>query len=343
MARIIPNNNTFVGFIPVANFNTTPFTGTYLKAGVSTTFDPSTWNSSYGQPTLTASDITKAVDITPFVISITAQSTGNTVPTPTLDTLFEGNIPGTVNASFTMDLYRDDATYTDGTTTNAVVSGDLASANTGVDYAWAAFKRGQRGYVIISRFNNPATVTQGSNQRPSLNNIVEIYPVIVTAKTAGAITSNTVQTFTVTAAVPFEPAEYALVGASITGANPSAPLNLVGASPSTSAVTSTTLTGVSKTSGTIALDWDAPAYSGTSAISSYKLYSNTTNSNTISGATNITANFTTVGTALTMTTTGVNLLGAAGATVYLFVTAVNSGTNETLTSGSNTVAVTLVA
>ena len=342
MARIIPNNNTFIGFIPVASFNTTPFTGTYSKGGTTTTFDPATWNSSYGQPSLSAADVLKAIDITPFIISITAQSTGNTVPTPTLDTLFEGNIPGTVNASFTMDLYRDDATYTDSVSTNAVIAGDLTSANSGVDFAWSALKRAQKGYILISRFNDPATVTQGSNQRPSSGNIVEVWPVIVTAKTAGAITSNTVQTFTVTGAVPFEPAEYASVGGSITSAYPSAPLNLVGASPSTSSTTSTTLTGVSKGSGSLALDWDAPAYAGTSAISGYKVYYNTSNSATISGATQISTNITFNGTAATIATAGVNALGSAGATVYLFVVATNSS-GDTQTTGSNTVSVTLVA
>jgi hypothetical protein len=348
MARIIPNNNTFIGFIPVANFNTTAFTGTYTKNGVSgVTYDPATWNSSYGQPQLSSADVLKAIDITPFVISLTAQTTGNTVPTPNLDSLFEGNIPGTVNSSFTMDMYRDDATYTDATTTNSVTAGDLTSANTGVDFAWAAFKRGQKGYLLISRFNSPATTTQSTNQRPSLNNIVEVWPVVVTAKTAGPITSNTVQTFTVTGAIPYEPAEYAKVAATVSalGLYPTAPLNLVGSAPAnTGTQDSTVLTGVSK-AASLALDWDTPAYggSGGSALT-YKVYYRSTDSNTISGATEITANVTFNGTALTLSATGVNLLGSAGATVYLFVTAITStGSYETQTRGSNTVSVTLVA
>jgi hypothetical protein len=188
------------------------------------------------QPNITTSELNTSYDITPFVISVTAQTTGNTVPTPTLDSLFEGNIAGTVNASLTMDLYRDDASYTDPNTSQS-----------GVDFAWAKLPRGQKGYVVISRFGGTAT-----NQEPAAGETIEIWPVVVTARTAGAVTSNTVQTFTITAAVPFEPAEAASVTSS--SSTPSAPLNLVAAKLTNTA---------SATVPNIGLDWDVPVFTGT--------------------------------------------------------------------------------
>jgi len=231
MARIIPNNNTWIGFIPVTSFGS-------AISGYNTA-----WNASQTQPNITAAEIATAYDMTPFVISVTAQSTGNTVPTPSLDTLFEGNVPGTVNASFTADFYRDDASYTD-------LNGTGANA---VDFAWTKLPRGQKGYFVISRFNDPGSITQGTNQSPASGNVVEIWPVVVTARTAGPVTSNTVQTFTVTGAVPQEPAEGANVIASAS-AVPSAVVNLV----------ATRLTQTASASvPSIGLDWDTPAYTGT--------------------------------------------------------------------------------
>jgi len=256
MARIIPNNNTWIGFIPVSSF------------GSAIANYPTTWNSSLAQPNITTTELDSAYDITPFVISLTAQSTGNTVPTPTLDSLFEGNIAGTVNASFTMDLYRDDATYTDSNTSVSAT-----------DFAWTKLPRAQKGYIVVSRYGGT-----GTNQEPAAGQTVEIWPVVVTARTAGAVTSNTVQTFTITAAVPFEPAE----AASVTSASsaPSAPLNLVGAK----------LTNVaSSTVPSIGLDWDVPTYTGTlangstEALSPYVIQVSTTATGTFTTITQLTA------------------------------------------------------
>lgn len=159
MARIIPNEKTFIAFS-----DTLP---TSLSAP-------------------TAAELTAATDLTSYVISISAQTQGNTVPTPSLDTLFETNTPGTVQASFTGDFYRDD---TD-------------------DLAWETLLRGAVGCFYISRFGGT-----GENQKPAVGETVEVWPVAVTARTAGPMTSNTVQTFTLTAAVPAEPVEDAVVAA----------------------------------------------------------------------------------------------------------------------------------
>jgi hypothetical protein len=332
MARIIPNNNTFIGFFPVTAFN---------GGSDFASYNATTWNSSQAAPSITGVEAKKFLDITPFVISATAQSTGNTVPTPTLDSLFEGNIPGTVNASFTMDMYRDDASYTDTVATITGAFGDIAAVESGsVDFAWALFKRGVKGYMLISRFNEPV-IGQGSNQRPSgsgsaaTNNIVEIYPVVITAKTAGPITSNTVQTFTITAAVPFEPAEYVQVtSSSATGSVvPSVPLNLVGSQGGT-ATYSTTLS-FAITGNSLALDWDAPVAPG-GTITSYSLYSATNAALTTGIVGPITSNVTFAGTSASLVTAALTTSGVG--TKYFYVVA----TNATGTSNkSNAVAVTL--
>lgn len=158
MARIIPNEKTWIAF------STTP--------------------ASLSAPT--TAELAAAVQLTSFVISISASTQGNTVPTPSLDSLFETNTPGTVQASFTGDFYRDDAD----------------------DLAWETLVRGTVGCFYISRYGGT-----GTNQKPVVGELVEVWPVAVTARTAGPMTSNTVQTFTLTAAVPDEPVEDAVVAA----------------------------------------------------------------------------------------------------------------------------------
>lgn len=80
MARIIPNENTWFGFVPTL--------------------------ADYQNPT--ATELGTAVDLTGFLMSINASSRGNTVPTPNFKSLFETSISGTVQASFDADFYRDD-------------------------------------------------------------------------------------------------------------------------------------------------------------------------------------------------------------------------------------------
>lgn len=82
MARIIPNENTWVGFVPEGTI-------TNISAP-------------------TAANIAAAVDLTSFVISLNASSRGNVVPTPAFDSLFETSTSGTSAATFDADFYRDD-------------------------------------------------------------------------------------------------------------------------------------------------------------------------------------------------------------------------------------------
>lgn len=162
--RIIPNENSYIGFTKTRPKN--------LNA-------PS------------VAEIQGATVLTGFIISITAQSMGNTVPTPNIDSLFETSVPGTSQASFTADMYRDDA----------------------ADTGWETLPRGTVGYFFISRFGGT-----GTNYAPAVGEKVEVWPVRIVSRTASAMASNTAQTFTCTASVPEEPAEDAVVAA--TGSAP---------------------------------------------------------------------------------------------------------------------------
>lgn len=90
MARLIPNENTFVAFVP----------GT----GITNKSAP------------TAAQIAAGENLTGFLISLNASSRGNTVPTPAFDSLFETSTTGTSAATFDADFYRDDENDTAWTT-----------------------------------------------------------------------------------------------------------------------------------------------------------------------------------------------------------------------------------
>lgn len=171
MSRVIPNEQTWIGFTAVRPAD--------LDAP-------------------TTAEIDACLVLTPFIVSLNPSAQGNTVPTPNLDILFETSVPGTNQASFTGDMYRDDED----------------------DLAWDTLPRGTGGYFIVSRFGGT-----GTNQKPLEGDGVEVWPVKIVSRTPAALASNTVQTFTVTASVPEEPSENALVAAG-TGV-PSAPRNLV--------------------------------------------------------------------------------------------------------------------
>ena len=156
MARIIPNENTWLGFVPTVADLAAP----------------------------TGTELTGAVDLTPYLLSINASSQGNTVPTPDISTLFETSIAGTVQASLSADFYRDDD----------------------VDLAWTTLPRRTRGVFVISRFGG-----SGANGVPEAGDVVETWPILVVSRTNANISNNTVMTFTVTGSVPEEPVEAAVV------------------------------------------------------------------------------------------------------------------------------------
>jgi hypothetical protein len=157
MTRLIPNENTWIGFTP---------TVVDLHA-------------------VKTAELTAAINVTGYCLSINASTTGNTVPTPTLDTLFETSIAGTVTGSLTADFYRDDEE----------------------DLAWETFPRKTKGYLLISRFGG-----SGTDAEPTTGDTVEVWPMLVVSRTMAAGGSNTVMSFTVTASIPEEPVEDATVG-----------------------------------------------------------------------------------------------------------------------------------
>ena len=124
-----------------------------------------------------ASEVAGATVLTEFVISLTANSQGNTVPIPNLASLFEGSIPGTSTATFSAELYRD-----------SVKDDDLA---------WTTLAKDTAGVFYISRFGGT-----GADLLPVSGDEVEVWPVRVTSRTASAMSSNTAQTFTLTCSVP---------------------------------------------------------------------------------------------------------------------------------------------
>lgn len=160
MSTLIPNENCWIGFD-----NAQPASATLAP---------------------TASEVAAADELTDFIISITANAQGNTVPTPKLKSLFEPSIPGTSTAQFSAEMYRDSV-----------------SAN---DKAWNLLPRNTAGVFYISRFGGT-----GTGLLPIAADKVETWPVRVTSRAASAMSSNTAQTFTLTCSVPKEPNEAATV------------------------------------------------------------------------------------------------------------------------------------
>lgn len=156
MSRVIPNENSWIAFAA-------------LIADISA-------------PKLT--EMTAVIDLTDFIITINASTTGNVVPTPSLRTLFETSVEGTAAAQFTADMYRDD-------------DGDLA---------WITLPRRTRGFFLISRFGGT-----GAGNQPVVGEPLEVWPVHVSSRAGSAMTSNTAQVFTLTCSVPAEPSEDGLV------------------------------------------------------------------------------------------------------------------------------------
>ena len=159
MARIIPNENTWIGF------------------SIATIPDIS-------KPT--TSQVAAAIDLTGYCISLNASARGNTVPTPSFDSLFETSTAGTSAATFDADFYRDDED----------------------DLAWETLPRGTRGTFFIARFGG-----SGANNLPVSGDELEVWTVMITSRTMANMSSNTVLTFTASCSVNVEPAEAAIVAA----------------------------------------------------------------------------------------------------------------------------------
>lgn len=126
-------------------------------------------------------DVTGAIDLTGLTMSLNASAQGNSVPTPSFASLFETSIIGTSQATFTADFYRDDVDVD--------------------DIAWDTLPRGTHGFFIISRFGGiPSTI----------GDECEVWPVAVLSRAMANMANNTVESFTLTCAVPAVPGEDAV-------------------------------------------------------------------------------------------------------------------------------------
>lgn len=170
--RVIPNEECWIGFLPDVQ------------------------PADLCSPTL--AEIDDCIDLTCFVSSLTASAQGNTVPAPSLCSLFETTVPGTSQATFTGEFYRD---------------GEMSGVPpVPVDLAWNTLPRKQKGTFIIGRFGIPKDATSG-DPKPVVGSIVECWPVEITSRGAGPMASGTPLSFTCTAAINIEPCEDAAVAA----------------------------------------------------------------------------------------------------------------------------------
>lgn len=128
-----------------------------------------------------ASDWDNGIDLTDLTMSFNASAAGNAVPTPSFSTLFETSIIGTSQATFTADFYRDDEE----------------------DLAWETLTRGTLGFFLVRRYGG----------EPVEGDEIEVWPVAILSRAMANMANNTVVSFTVTCAVPKEPAESAILGA----------------------------------------------------------------------------------------------------------------------------------
>ena len=260
MAKIIPNANSWIGFSTTAPANQAAPTETELDA---------------------------STVLTPLVVSITASASGNAIPTPALDSLFDRSIIGTSQASFSADLYRDST----------------------ADTAWTALPRGTAGYFYISRFGG-----SGTNAVPRAGNGLEVWPVSITSRAGSQLTSNTVQTFTIQAAVPNVPSEAAIC-ASGTGV-PSAPLNPLATAGAT---------------GIAIIDFTLPLSIGASAITAFKLY----RAPTVGGTYTLVAS----GTTNYLTSGAVYVTGLTAGAAFFKVVATNASGDSAQSIASNGITV----
>lgn len=95
MAKVIPNQQTWVGFATSVADISAP----------------------------TTAEIDGATDLTTFLVSLDASTRGNVLPTPSFDTTFETSVAGTVGSQFTAEFYRDETADTAWTTLDRGTSG----------------------------------------------------------------------------------------------------------------------------------------------------------------------------------------------------------------------------
>lgn len=233
MSRIIPNANTWIGWLPLENVP-----------------DPENFN----KLAPTEQDIAAAYDLSCYTMSLNASSTGNTVPTPSLCSLFETTINGTVSSTFQAEFYRDSST-------------DSRYPELCKDPAWTALPRGVCGYFIVKWYGNDldqCSMEAASNLEaspPVDGDPVQVWPVKVTARTASALSSGTVMTFSVTGAVYEVPAEDAWVG----GIEAECGDGTTGGTPGNQVGVPDAPTASANSDNTVSLVWSIPKAAGANA------------------------------------------------------------------------------
>ncbi len=255
MARIIPNANTWIGWLPLENMP-----------------DPD----NFDKNAPTEADVAAAYDLSCYTMSVNASSTGNTVPTPSLCSLFETTINGTVSATFQAEFYRDNGT-------------DSRYPELCYDPAWTVLPRGVCGYFILKWYGaeqdqcsfEAAAVDEAS--APVNGDAVQVWPIKVTSRTASALSSGTVMTFSVTGAVIEIPSEEAAVG----GARTDCPDGSGTGTPGSTVSAPRDVSGSANSDDTVSLAWRIPETGGALAVrydvfvaqdgGTYQLAGNTTN------------------------------------------------------------------
>lgn len=117
--------------------------------------------------------------LTPLITGLTASTTGQAVPTPGLDSLFETSIAGTVQATFQIDGYRDDV-----------------PAN---DLLWTTLPRGTSGFFVVA--------LKAGGGVPAVADKVDVWPIQVLSRTVPNFTSGQVVACQIMCSVPAVPGE----------------------------------------------------------------------------------------------------------------------------------------
>lgn len=130
----------------------------------------------------TVAELTAGTDVTPFLSTIDTPLDGDAVDSSDLASAFNKTVAGTYGGNITAEMYRDDTT----------------------DTAWTTFDRNTEGYFVIRRFG-------GSGTAWAISDSAEVYYVRIITKSPTSLDRNSVQMFSIDAAVLEEPVLNAVV------------------------------------------------------------------------------------------------------------------------------------
>jgi len=130
----------------------------------------------------TVAELTAGTDVTPFMSTFDTPLDGDAVDSSDLSSAFNKTVAGTYGGNISSDMYRDDTT----------------------DTAWTTFDRNTEGYFVVRRFG-------GSTVAWTIADEAEVYHVRIITKSPSTLDRNSVQMFTIDAAVLDEPELAAVV------------------------------------------------------------------------------------------------------------------------------------